>query len=200
MKPMMYIRYLCQGDVGHDLANPFKTAYLTCPECGSSMILDRRKWTTVCLRCSFSELDIPSMLVNRSNVSREAACISFELCVSTVRNSDPSRIFIGAEGVYVSEDRSRQAAGGIKCTMKEVRRAHKDLINRPLLVEALCLLHDVSMNDIINKLIGARLDREVGFFLFPKIRLKSFVEEIEIISMLEPSVRHLKARGCNALH
>lgn len=86
MTQMMYIRFLSEGNVGHDLANPFETAYLICPECGASMILDRKTWTTECLGCLAVEMDIPAMFVNRMKGGRDVACISFEQCVPSTVN------------------------------------------------------------------------------------------------------------------
>lgn len=33
METMAFIRFLTDGDLGHDLANPFKTAFMECTEC-----------------------------------------------------------------------------------------------------------------------------------------------------------------------
>lgn len=199
MDQMMYVRFLSEGNVGHDLANPFETAYLICPECKSSMILDRKTWTTECLGCSMVELDIPAMFVNRTGVSRDVACISFELCVPSVINrfrAKPSKVFIREN--YHPEG-SKEIAGEIKCTMKRVKICHDFLMRRPLFVEALLIRYGITVNDIVDGLIGAYVDKGIGFFLFPKIRLRTLVEEIDIISMLNPSISYVRVRGCNDL-
>lgn len=190
MKTMAFIRFLTDGDLGHDLANPFKTAFIQCTECDGTMLLDREKWRADCMKCSHFEHDVPDMIVARSNLDRVKACAAFELSKTTdvfplSRTHSPENL--------------ESMAKSIRCTMTDVKSANSLLMELPLLKEVLLLRDSISESDITSRRIGVMVQDGMGLFIFPKIKMDSMVEGINIISVEDPGFMWSIRRGCDVL-
>lgn len=183
MNPMIYIRKLLDGQVGYDLTDPFKNAFMKCPDCGDVMLLDRTTWSSKCFKCSFAEADIPDMVMSRTGLSREDSCISYGIFLETGCFSlDPEYPSDGVEII----------ASGLKGSMRETRDANKKLLNNPFLLEALKLKVNIRELEVIERYIGISILSDYGFFLLPKIEMLSLVASVNIISMHNPSITTLE--------
>jgi len=186
---LSYIRKLVDGKVSYDLAEPFKRAFIDCPVCGGTMLVDRKTWIAECLQCDHIEGDVPSMVTNRLNISRGEACISFGIFEQTQKYSPADEKFSFAK--------IKSYADQVPCTMKAIQEMQHGLLRSPFLLEALDKLHHVKVEAVQNDLVGMYVCNDVGFFIFPKIHMFSYLDSIAIVSMQKPGRTFYKKGGCN---
>ena len=177
---MLYIRKLLEGKVNYDLTNPLKNAFIVCPQCGDVMLLDREAWSTKCFNCSYVEWDIPGMVVGRTNLTREAACVSYGIFLESGAYSLNSNISFAKIKTIASE---------LRGSMAELKKNHLKLMKNEFLFEAFMIHSSMSKVEVEGSNAGISVDGDCGVFLVPEVEMLSLITSMEIISMHDPGIR-----------